>query len=469
MKSKDVTYWLGEGDRFYSSREYEKAIKCYEKATLLEPENIYAFCNWGFALSNLNEINNNEASQNHKIFQEKSENIKDPELSLIKGMLYFLILKDEQKAEEYLKKSKKNILEMLTSLDIESRKEIIKTKILHSILDYDNFFIETTKGIEKKELDEYKKTYISSIFIVSLLYIGNENESEHEHLVAHYCKKDISQKLLFGNSKFKLNAINYSNDPSEGKALLEFLYGKERYPTDEKLKNNDYEAFAGCFTFNYDSLNQFRLYGKEDSKEGTGLSLVFWNNFFNKEAKMGLEPPKIDSDKMNNNSPKEEKFSLFRCIYIDPEIKQSVITLGQKEESLFYREGKGNDFKKYNKNINKIINRIKVEMNKLKDQAKNLDPVIVGQLLINLRYLIKHIAFKEEQECRIVKIHHLHNNKIVIRDDYKQIYIEYPPKVPIHIKKIYFGPKATDFELFKSMLKNKRLEIECKKSTNPLA
>lgn len=54
-------------------------------------------------------------------------------------------------------------------------------------------------------------------------------------------------------------------------------------------------------------------------------------------------------------------------------------------------------------------------------------------------------------------------------DDYKQMYIEYSPTAPKHIEKIYFGPKAESFELFKSILKNKGLPIPCYKSENPLA
>jgi hypothetical protein len=118
--------------------------------------------------------------------------------------------------------------------------------------------------------------------------------------------------------------------------------------------------------------------------------------------------------------------------------------------------------------MNKIIGLVRKEMDALKKQAEKLDPVIVAQLLLNLRYLVKHIAFKEEQECRIVKILHLQDEKINI-NDYKQMYIEYPPKISLHVAKIYFGPKAEGFGLFQSILKNKGLKIECKKSENPLA
>jgi hypothetical protein len=345
-------------------------------------------------------------------------------------------------------------------------------------LDSDNddaqFFKEATKGIEDKvELDKYKKAYILSIFIISQLHVNNENEE----FVAHYREKTISQKLLFEeseDSKFRLNAVNYSNDPTEGKILFDYLFKEEKRPANELL-NREYGAFAGCFIFNYDSLNQFRLYGKEDGKEGTGLSLVFRNSFFSKKAKMAMKQSNIEDGKTDRE---EEKHALFRCIYIDPET-QRVETVGYKEAYLFYREKNedetdkdiGEKTKSYRKYIIDIIKNVRKEMRNLKELVQDLDPVIVGQLLINLRYLTKHIAFKEEQECRIVKIYHLNDEKIKIKtsDNFKQIFVEYKPRVSSYIEKIVFGPKATGMELFQDILTHKRLNILCVRSKNPLA
>jgi len=287
------------------------------------------------------------------------------------------------------------------------------------------FFNEAIKNLSDEQkvfLDIYKEVYIRSVFIISLLHVDDQNEE----YVAQYREKYVSQILLFSDddkiNKFRLNAIDFSNDLSEGKTLLEFIYGKEKRPSDEELNIEEYEAFASCFVFDYDSLNLFRLYGKESDKEGTGLSLVFKDTFFNKEPKMALSSPKSDFYNVNNNnSTKEEKSALFRCIYIDPNPKteHSVVSVGRKDKYLFYRENKGEDYENYNKKMNNIIDRIREEMTNLKDKAEKLDPAIVGQLLINLRYLVKHVAFKDEQECRIVKILNLSKDKIWIKDDCK--------------------------------------------------
>ena len=89
------------------------------------------------------------------------------------------------------------------------------------------------------------------------------------------------------------------------------------------------------------------------------------------------------------------------------------------------------------------------------------------RLLINLRYLTKHIAFKEEQECRVVKVCNYDNLNITISKDFKQLYLEYL-QIPTHVEIIYFGPKATEMELFQDILKHKGLEIPCEQSKHPL-
>jgi tetratricopeptide (TPR) repeat protein len=461
---------------------FKNAFEKFEIAARLDPNDASAFYNWGVALYELAKIKQNEIfRKNLEIFEIKSKDIDDTDTLLIKGELYFFSNQTE-KAMECFERTKKDILGILTFLDKDNGGKMIDTNFLHPLLDLDNndgtFFKETTKNLaleQKKELDAYKEVYIRSIFIISLLHV----KYDEEEFVAHYREKDISQTLLFSSNanlnKLRLNAIDYSNDLDEGKTLLDFLYGKEKRPSDKELNIEEYEAFASCFVFDYDNLNLFRLYGKENGKEGTGLSLVFGESFFSKEAKMALGASKIDSFKINNdNSIEKDKSALFRCIYIDPhpKTKKPIVTVGQKEEYLFYREKIEDKFEVYNKEMDKIVKDVREEMKDLKKlvKEKKLDAAIVGQLLINLRYLVKHIAFKEEQECRIVKILKLDDGYIKHTEEYNQLYVEYPPKVSEHINKIYFGPKAIGWELFQSMLKHNKLKnIPCEKSTNPLA
>jgi tetratricopeptide (TPR) repeat protein len=477
---------------------FEDAFEVYDKAVQLDPNNAYALNNWGIALSILAEIRHDEtlfksAFDKYNKFMQLDQN--DTLVFFNYGLaLYRLaeIKQDESLYKEsvnYFKKSKRDILSIFAAIYKNDNKPSFQTELFYPLLDLSDtnntlFFTKITKNIKKDNtlLNKYKNIYLRAIFIICLLHVNNPNEK----CVAHYREKDVSQKIILKNdSTFRLNAIDNSNDPSEGMALLTFLYDAEKHQFDEDL-NTEYEAFAGCFTFDYNNLNLFRLYGKDGGKEGTGLSLVFRDDFFSMEAKTAFESLQVDSFKINlavespqtdhNNveimaTLEKDKLALFRCIYIDPnpQTKQPIVTVGQKEEYLFYREECGNNFEEYNNEMRKIVVHVRKEMDELKKLATELNPTIVGQLLLHLRYLVKHVAFKEEQECRIVKILHLHDKNIKVDDDLKQMYINYAPSVPMYLDKIYFGPKATGIELFRSMLKNKKLNIPCEQSKNPLA
>ena len=464
---------------------FRESCKKYEKTTQINHDDREAFNNWGIALSDLAKIKQDESLFMESI-EKYNEATADPEQNYFDaffnlGNTYYDLAKVKQdeslykKATEYFNKSKLDILDILVSFDDKKdREHIAQTEILYPLLDSETndgkFFKETTTNIKDMEkLKRFKKVYIHSMLIISQLYVNNENKNEKP--VAYYCKKMIAQKMLSRKSHFHLNAINYSNDPTEGNVLMEYLFGRRESVVNEP-QNMEYSAFAGCFTFNYDSLNHFRLYGKEDGREGTGLSLVFRDTFFSKEAKMAIK------QRGDNNADGEEgKHSLFRCMYIDPET-QWIDTVGHKETYLFFQEKKERETKEniediekkiteYRKYVDDIIENVRSEMKFLKDSVRDLEKPIVEQLLINLRYLIKHIAFKEEQECRIVKVYNI--NAQEISDNSEQIYVRYKPQVASHIEKVYFGPKAIGMELFKAMLLYKNLDIDCRKSKNPLA
>jgi len=61
---------------------------------------------------------------------------------------------------------------------------------------------------------------------------------------------------------------------------------------------------------------------------------------------------------------------------------------------------------------------------------------------------VKHIAFREEQECRIMYTTHLHDEKI--RHDWEKqwMYVEYKEKVLPHINKIYLSPGSAKYQDF---------------------
>ena len=440
-----------------------------------------------------------------------------------------------EKAKEIFKSLKSSVLDIFVDLSMDAAYPMMNDEILFPLLDDQEnkdtvFFKNIVKS--KYETNEYneKRIYIHSMYIISLLEVKNE----YENVIAHYTKKSISQRMLFDDEKFWLYAVNYFNDPTCGKVLLGYLSLNDE--TKKELSKEDiskYVTFAGSFSFDYDSLNQFRLYGKEAEREGTGVSLVFNKTFFSEEFKQdraaflkefGLEHLMFieESEKKNFEQlldrplGKQRKNTLFRCVYFDP-LTDSVETVGQKEKYLFYREEKNKakkiieekkvednkikeeiyrerkkiadeNYYEYNKIIHNIINDVNSELEELKTivnevldqiekkEEKEKKKSVISQLIFGLRYLVKHVAYKAEQECRIVKICRLDNNKEISISSHDKtlvsdlkMHFEYDLKVSQHVKEIYFGPKATEFEMFKTCLKHKNLhDILCKESTNPL-
>lgn len=476
-------YWI-KADEAFEKKDSETALQYYDKALGIDPNNVILLKNRGIVL-NLQEkydlsieslekalvlidrerraINNslkmNDEKEKIKLKSELSDLARD-EVRL----LYFLGLnyfdkKDILKSASYFIQTKTEILDILSLTSKELAIEILKQR-------GDEYFNKLV--IESnKYLDSYIVIYLQSLEIVSSLWVKEEKQ------ITHYTNKCVAELLISDNSPFRLNTITTANDPKEGKPILQYLDISEDYASDE------YQAFVGCFIFNPDSLNQFRLYGKESGEEGTGTSLVFKPDYFSK--RIGINTSMSGAEKWID----KDKEALFRCIYFDPKTEQ-VISVGHQDEYAFYRERyEGKIYKRtiteYNKYIDTIdklvvdlrtyFNDLKKEVENLRSKAKNdaeiadMNKTVCG-LLIHLRYLVKHVAFQEEQECRVIKVEALENNPKVQYGD-GRMYVEYLP-ASAHITDIFFGPKARGVALFKDMLRMKgKSEVKTHQSDHP--
>ncbi len=73
---------------------------------------------------------------------------------------------------------------------------------------------------------------------------------------------------------------------------------------------------------------------------------------------------------------------------------------------------------------------------------------VVNYILLPLKFLIKHAAFEDEQECRIFFITNLFDERIISNVKEKSMYLEYEPSVREHIKEIYLSIGAYQYEDF---------------------
>ena len=328
---------------------------------------------------------------------------------------------------------------------------------------------------------------------------------DFESQVAHYSRASTAFTLLEKKRKdqkpshFRLSTIRGVNDPTEGLVLGKYW---AQQGISETIHTNDTATFISCFTFNHDSLNQFRLYGKENGQEATGVSLAFKKEFFSDQsdtlefiAAPSIDPPsKLEQDSSKETEKPESnkligKSTLYRCIYLDPET--GYWTLAQRDKSTFYREDKeketaGNNWIEYSKKISKIEESFKDHLfdnndsiiEKLKDIFKEYNTYGVKEkqkileavrfILLPLQYLVKHIAFQEEQECRIMYITHLHDEKI--RHDWEKqwMYVEYEEPVLPHIDEVYLSPGAAKYQdHFRILLDRNGEESKVRISQNP--
>ncbi|WP_333654826.1 tetratricopeptide repeat protein [Acinetobacter johnsonii] len=363
---------------------------------------------------------------------------------------------------------------------------------------YKNFgyHIRLTLKILNTISDNKKIDFIEIFEKVEQLLKYLHVNSEYENLIAHYTNLTVSKLLLSQDkdqefkSPLRLNTINLMNDPEEGLLLNKLLCVNEEITTQDL-------AFIACFTLHHDSLNQFRLYSKEGQQEASGLSLVLNKNFFSKEhdvariyEKIEFVPYKnirieqkdmelsVDINKIDANKFVDIKLAtmpLYRCIYFDP--TSGLIKIAQREEWSFRREYKvdcehqwfdenPNADKKWKEYINgrketkkyqKLIGIKEIEVN-VRDGLKALSESIkqiqidslssdekelLAEILLPLRYLMKHMAFKEEQECRIVYVTQMDNPLIQYDEKINRIFVDYAPSIMEYLEKIYLAPKAS--------------------------
>ena len=370
---------------------------------------------------------------------------------------------------------------------------------------------------------------------------------DFESQVAHYSRASTAFTLLEKKRKdqkpshFRLSTIRGVNDPTEGLVLGKYW---AQQGISETIHTNDTATFISCFTFNHDSLNQFRLYGKENGQEATGVSLVFKKEFFSDQsdtlefiAAPSIDPPsKLGQDSSKETEKSESnkligKSTLYRCIYLDPET--GYLTLAQRDKSTFYREhnededtdakGKWED---YYELISKIEGRVETHLlnkennedtdtkekrgkyhesistkeegvethllNKENNDDNSVSSILksiftedhlynkcnkdekqkileaIRFILLPLQYLVKHIAFQEEQECRIMYITQFRDKKIHGNREEQKMYVEYEESVLSRIDKIWLSPGAAKYQdFFRILLDKEDNDNKVRISQNP--
>lgn len=329
----------------------------------------------------------------------------------------------------------------------ETNSVFIKFAILF-IIEYDTYFLSIIDH-ENNDKERYAFAYMISLLLVDLLHIDCEN-------VAHYTTPKVAQSLLFPEkgqdaSAFRLSYTKNCNDLNEGKTLLNYLYkDKIAGNTNTHPKDNNNLTFISCFTFDDDNLTHFRLYGKVHRKEATGISLKFKTDLFENIQTLLI-----------SDGNEAKRLSLYRCIYLDAEtgIVERISHLSEtqaKRDNIEYNENQ----------IIELKHDVKYLLDFLKNSIQELSEDYIIPLFENLNVLVKHAGYKDEQECRIVRILPKGHPDIIRENN--NIFVNYLP-VQNDIMQITLPPQSSlqDKEKYEKLLQKSCIYASVNISKHP--
>ena len=205
-----------------------------------------------------------------------------------------------------------------------------------------------------------------------------------------------------------------------------------------KKDSHDYCALQTSYTLLRDSLTMFRLYGKKDGVEGTGVNIIFKKQFFSKDIK----PPLLSGsekallDKKEDTQLSDRKLPLYFVLYYNPDedlivfnpfdkYKSSVIDLKKKYvwKIINQMESDGIDAKlreNYLNNIGYVITNLRDSFYSIK---KSDEIAVAKKLLLHINYLVKDIAFVEEKELRMISVVNMKEDNLK-HDDKKNSFVQ---------------------------------------------
>ena len=458
LKSNYEKLYYYRGIAFCQKGEYDKALKDFDTIIKLDSDFKLIHINRAFAYYHC-----------HKGHKGKSDN-KTTNINSLNNIniMYFII-------RTFLEE-KIIIKDIIDFLFFYKEPIVEKEDYFKSIIG--NYFTAKDEKIE----NEFYKLWIYQYILLDLLSIKNYQSIEE---FSHYTSKDIFQKLLNYEEKnascnpqenhkafLRLTSISKANDPKEGEILKNLLSINTEKNIDIKEQNKDYLVFQTSFIRYTNSLTMFRLYGKEEEKEGTGICLVFNRSFFDQYSLKS--PAQVINNKKNNSKKEKSKLQLYFMLYYDNKNNELIynptgsiyenkrIKLNELCNRTFLYSNKIDD------NIGIIFKKIFDIIKELKSDDKELE--IAYKLLINIRYLIKHSSFFEEQELRLIQLTKNDSNDVSFDKNINRLYSDY--KVSIfeenYLKKIIIGPKVENASSVKEVYQylitknkiNKNIDIE---------
>lgn len=220
----------------------------------------------------------------------------------------------------------------------------------------------------------------------------------------HYCRTSIFHKI-FDEKRIRLSSLSLSNDSTEGKLIgriLENLSNKNSLSDTKKKRlleiidtiEKHYDGIGFCLSEDGDLLSQWRGY----ADDGKGVSIGFSKEFLENIS----DNKKINLKKVSYS--KEAQKNL-----VEPTFNEALKIMNAKEFSIVeYRTLLDTRSEKEFETDLKLKSKNRLEL--------------IGQVLTFLPnlYTVKHSAFKEEMEWRLLSLLGLEDDDDGIQYSYKE-------------------------------------------------
>lgn len=335
---------------------------------------------------------------------------------------------------------------------------------------------EKLNGCSEEDLQ-----YIHSLWTEQyrLLYLLSADLEQ----VGHYTSSVVFETLLKEQEETKgkanpllLCSLAAANDPTEGTVFQTLLRGG-CMPSSQRIHSN-LAVLQTSFSSTIDSLNQFRLYGKNNGEEGTGLCLVFNRSFFASPGETSMIAVRRDQEQSTEKEATCRKLPLYWVLYYDRDSDRVYYTPACTEHSL-------------NKNFEMEKTSLEeADLKKVKDIGKSLKNIqdifkaidkkyqqTALEMLIYLRHLVKDAAFKDEKELRILSLHPYNDPSIKVLPGKNCLSVDYLPVIDgeeEYLEKVIAGPKLKEFANLVDVAKfrlhhlGRKKEVEFCQSQAPL-
>ena len=483
------------GSNYHKQGENEKAIQTWNKITRNDDKEVFARAQFNIASQYANKENFELAISIVEQIDINGNYHLLENINFFKLYLYFQLRKYEQ------------ALDIAKNIDINSENgylALIYSRIIElnnsnntNIEKYDNFF-DVVSDIRKELFMNFDEEQVI-----------NNHERKLAHYTGLNVTNDL---LKNNPTSFRLNTINNVNDPTEGRLLMDIVNKDFDRPFDKERDyhafiscftlNHDhlnqfrlYGKSAGkeatgislvfCSDFfsrelSFENISYFKTATNSVSKKDLESNLQTLNTHeeTNIESKdiVSTDFASLNSHCGYTNEkdraieiPKLSKRPVFRCVYVDAE--SGFISIAQRDEMTFYREctfdkneeshetrieRANHAWVNYQKEISEKENKIKSLIKDLKDAYDNIQSLkpnikqqeLIEDILLPIRYLFKHSAFHEEQECRMIHITTLHDELVQTDFDKKFMYINYSEDVKSNIKQVYIGSESSSYQPF---------------------